>query len=82
MIRSGDWNDRGGSLSVLKAEEAKTLSLRQVSDQVCFDPVYGLEGVRSRRVLVVAPVKDLTEQRLDRASYIVLEGESAKISIN
>jgi hypothetical protein len=33
-------------------------------------------------VIVIAPVKDLSEERLDRASYVVLEGESAKISIN
>jgi hypothetical protein len=78
----GTWPDEEGSLKVLSAEEAKTFSLKLANDVICFDPVFGLDGVKTKRVLVIAPVKDLSEGRLDRASYVILEGESAKISIN
>ena len=82
VAKQGAWSDSEGSLKILDAAQAKSLSLKLAFDQVCFDPVSGLDGVKSKRVLVVAPVKDLAQQRLDRASYIILEGESAKISIN
>lgn len=76
------WKYFGGELQVLTAAEAKILSLKLATDSICFDPVFGLDGVKTKKVVVVAPVKDLAEHRLDRASYIILEGESAKISIN
>ena len=82
IVREGEWPDAEGTLKVLSAEEAKTFSLKLANDQICFDPVFGLDGVKTRKVLVIAPVKDLSESRLDRASYVILEGESAKISIN
>ncbi len=82
IAKEGTWSDADGALKVLDGFEAKKLSLKLAFDQVCFDPVMGLDGVKSKRVLVIAPVKDLAEQRLDRASYVILEGESAKISIN
>jgi hypothetical protein len=82
VVREGVWPDADGSLKVLSNEEAKNFSLKLANDQICFDPVYGLDGVKTRKVLVIAPVKDLSESRLDRASYVILEGESAKISIN
>ena len=78
----GNWSDAEGALKVLSADEAKTLSLKLAIDGLCFDPVFGLNDIKSKKVLVIAPVKDLAEQRLDRASYIILESESAKISIN
>jgi hypothetical protein len=76
------WKDREGSLKVLVREELSRHSIALGVDEICFDPVYGLSGVKSRIVLVIAPVKDLTEGRFERASYVELEGESAKISIN
>lgn len=82
IIREGEWPDSKGSLRVLDVTEAKALSLRLATNTLCFDPVFGLDGVKSKKVIVIAPVKDLAEQRLDRASYVILEGESAKISIN
>jgi hypothetical protein len=82
IVREGTWPDAEGTLKVLSAEEAKNFSLKLANDQICFDPVFGLDGVKTRKVLVIAPVKDLSESRLDRASYVILEGESAKISIN
>ena len=82
IVNEGVWPDAEGTLKILSGAEAQALSLKVATDQICFDPVFGLEGVKTRKVVVVAPVKDLSEQRLDRASYIILDGESAKISIN
>ena len=82
IVNAGEWPDSDGTLKILSTEEAKALSLKVATDQICFDPVFGLDGVKTRKVVVVAPVKDLSENRLDRASYIILDGESAKISIN
>ena len=82
IINQGIWPDNSGELRVLSAEEAKLMSLKLATDGVCFDPVFGLDGVKSKKVIVIAPVKDLANHRLDRASYIILDGESANISIN
>jgi len=81
LVDEHPWRNEGGRLKVLTPDEAKALDVNLVVDQICFDPVYGLEGSQ-RHVLVIAPVKDLTEHRLDRASYVILDGDSAKISIN
>jgi hypothetical protein len=78
----GNWPDSQGELKILSTEEAQKMQLKLAIDQLCFDPVFGLDGVKTKKVLIIAPVKDLSEGRLDRASYVILEGESAKISIN
>ncbi|MBU6153499.1 MAG: hypothetical protein KGP28_04275 [Bdellovibrionales bacterium] len=82
LDKEGHWPDRDGMLKILGREELERHSIALGVEEFCFDPVYGLSGVKSRLVLVVAPVKDLAEGRLERASYVELEGESAKISIN
>ncbi|MBS1959644.1 MAG: hypothetical protein JST80_09255 [Bdellovibrionales bacterium] len=82
VIHQKQWIGEPEDLKVLHLMEAQAFELRMAMDQVCFDPVYGLDDIKSKRVVVIAPVKDLTKQRLDRASYVILEGESAKISIN
>ena len=81
LFEQKEWKNEGGELKVLSPTEAKTFDVKLAIDQICFDPVFGLEEIK-RRVLVIAPVKDLTEHRLDRASYVILDGDSAKISIN
>jgi hypothetical protein len=82
LEKEGSWSDSSGDLKVLDAGELQKYSISLGAGELCFDPVFGLEGVKSRLVLVVAPVKDLAEGSLERASYVELEGESAKISIN
>jgi hypothetical protein len=82
LEQEASWSDRSGTLKVLNAAELAQYSISLGTDEICFDPVYGLNGVKSRLVVVIAPVKDLSEGRLDRASYVEFEGESAKISIN
>ena len=82
VLQEGHWPDADGALKVLPTDEAKSLSLKLAVDDICFDPVFGLDGLKGKHVLVIAPVKDLADQRLDRASYVILENESAKISIN
>lgn len=81
LVEQKQWKDEQGALKVLTTHEAKDLDVKLVVDEICFDPVYGLEEMK-RRVLVIVPVKDLTEHRLDRASYVIMDGDSAKISIN
>jgi hypothetical protein len=77
------WTENSEEWAVLSREQAGRLALALASDEVCFDPVFGLELPKGPKVVVVVvPVKDLTAGRLDRASYVILEGESAKISIN
>ena len=80
VIRSEQkkWESESEELKVLSVEEAKAFDVKLAVDQVCFDPVFGLNE-KARKVIIVAPVKDLS---LERASYVVLDGESAKISIN
>jgi hypothetical protein len=79
----GVWTSRVTELTILTRAEAAKHSLGLATDEVCFDPVFGLEVNEAvRAVVVVAPVNDLTAGRLDRASYVILDGESAKISIN
>lgn len=82
LEREETWSHHGGELKVLSTEELSRFSLSQGTANVCFDPVFGLPEVKNRLVLVIVPVKDLAEERLDRASYVILEGDSAKISIN
>jgi hypothetical protein len=78
------WTDPGDTLQILSSEAGKEYKIAYAANTLCFDPVHGLEN--PKRVVVIAPVKDLAElpldQRLERASYVVLETESAKISIN
>ena len=76
------WPDAQGELRIMKTAEAKDFGVALAVDQICFDPVFGLENLKSKEVIIVVPVKDLSDHRLDRASYVVLESESAKISIN
>jgi hypothetical protein len=79
----GTWTLRPGELAIISRSESAKFSLGLATDEVCFDPVFGLEVSQAvRTVVVVVPVNDLTIGRLDRASYVILDGESAKISIN
>jgi hypothetical protein len=82
IAEEGSWTSGAGALKVLSRAELSRFSIGLGVESVCFDPVFGLTGNQSRQVLVVVPVKDLSEERLDRASYVVLQGESAIISIN
>jgi len=76
------WSPVSDDLKVLAAMEAFDFHVKAAIDHVCFDPVFGVEEIKGRRVIVIVPVKDLSEKRLDRASYVILDGDSAKISIN
>lgn len=73
------WDDFDHELKVLSPEEGKVFQIGIAVNQLCFDPVFGLDGNKGKKVIVILPVKDLS---LDRASYVVVESESAKISIN
>ncbi len=82
-LEPGTWTLRPEELVILSRADAAKYSLGLATDEVCFDPVFGLDMSQAvRSVVVVVPVNDLTVGRLDRASYVILDGESAKISIN
>ncbi len=76
------WTGDDVKFKILSQDEAKEFSIALVGDAVCFDPVEGLISKHSKQVIAIIPVKDLSEKRLDRASYVIIEGESAKVSIN
>jgi len=81
-LRTENWKSGNNTLSMLPVEQARKLNLNLVVDQLCFDPVNGLSQAKSKKVLVILPVKDLAESRLDRASYVEVETPTARISIN
>ena len=66
----------------MNAVEAQKANLKLAVQQICFDPVDGLNFPKNKKVIVVVPVKDLAESRLDRASYVEIETASARIAIN
>ncbi len=76
------WTHFEKDITLMNEEASKKFLMNFVVQQICFDPVIGLSATRMKRVIVVVPVKDLAESRLDRASYVEIEASSAKISIN
>lgn len=86
ILRDQTWAPLVRDLRVLSSEEAEKLDIRSAVQAFCFDPILGANEVFQKRVIVIVPVKDLTEDltgsRMDRASFVVIEGSSAKISIN
>ena len=81
-LRTENWKNGNNTLSMLPVDQARKLNLNLVVDQLCFDPVNGLSQSKTKKVLVILPVKDLAESRLDRASYVEVETPTARISIN
>jgi hypothetical protein len=81
-VYSRMWHESPKSLTLLSESDAKKLKLNFIATQLCFDPVMGLRFSKNKKVLVVLPVKDLAESRLDRASYVEVENQTSKISIN
>ena len=77
-----NWHEESENLTVMDQQTAKKMKIGFVVENICFDPVSGLELPKNKKVMIVLPVKDLAESRMDRASYIELESSSAKISIN
>ncbi len=82
LVEQKHWEQDSDELKVLNPAETLKFDVKLAIDEICFDPVYGAEDIKSKKVVVIAPVKDLSENRLDRASYIIIESDSAKISIN
>jgi hypothetical protein len=82
ILREQTWAPIVQNYKVLSPAEASQFQIQSAMNSICFDPALGVSGVFKRKVIVIAPVKDLTQSRVDRASFVVIEGESAKISIN
>lgn len=77
-----NWKHPESAVTILAGDEAKKLKLAMVVQQICFDPVTGMHGSKTKKVFIIVPVKDLTEARLDRASYVEVTNSSASIAIN
>lgn len=80
---------QGGSVTSsyqrLSAEKGKTIGVPGLVDSFCYDPLTGSQAIGTDEDLIgfgIIPVNDLTEGRLDRLSVILMEGKSAKISLN
>ena len=82
ILEQTKWDPGANELKVLNPLDSVQFNVKLAIDQLCFDPVKGTEGIKNKKVVVIVPVKDLAENRLDRASYIILETPSVKISIN
>jgi hypothetical protein len=82
VIATKVWTPNPGEFTVLTREDAKNLDLSLVDPTVCFDSVIGLIHAYQKQVVGIVPTADLLEKRLDRASYVIIEGESAKVTIN
>lgn len=81
-VYSRNWHQSTDALSLMGESEAKSMKMKYVVNELCFDPVSGLHSPKTKKVFVILPVKDLAESRLDRASYVEVESQTAKISIN
>ncbi len=82
LISEKKWARADGGVALLSEADAKRLHLNFTVRQICFDPVNGLSSSKTKKVIVLVPVKDLAESRLDRASYVELETSSARTTIN
>jgi len=82
FVREKKWTNHRVEIALMNEVEAKKANMNFTVQQICFDPVSGLSFPKSKKVVVVVPVKDLAESRLDRASYVEIETASARISIN
>lgn len=81
-VYSRHWHSSSKDLVLLGVSDAKKMKMNFIVNQLCFDPVSGVSFSKTKKVFVVLPVKDLAESRLDRASYVEVENQTAKISIN
>jgi len=82
LLHESSWTNSQSDIALMNDLEAKKTNLKFAVQQICFDPVSGLSFSKNKKVIVLVPVKDLAESRLDRASYVEIETASARISIN
>jgi hypothetical protein len=82
VVATKVWTEKDGIFKILTVDDAKEYSIDLVEPAVCFDPADGLINTYDQQVIAVVAVKDLSDKRLDRASYVVLAGQSARASIN
>ncbi len=76
------WTPTEGVYKILTPELAKQFSIALVEPELCFDPVLGMVSKHNKVVIAIVPVNDLAEQRLDRASYVIIDGDSATVTLN
>jgi hypothetical protein len=67
---------------LISADRGRSMNLPGLVDSLCYDYLSGSSHVVAGASLVgfgIAPVKDLTEDRNDRISLLLLSGPSAEI---
>lgn len=69
------------SYVIVNKLRAQDLEISAIEDFFCFDPLSGFFGIPQQATAII-PVKDLTEKRLDRVSYVIVDALSAKISFH
>lgn len=85
LIREGDL-ERGGSgaLTWIDPSRGERMGIPGLSEEFCYDPYKGSSAREAGGELLAGfgllPVKDLTEERLDRAAILLLRGPSAEVS--
>lgn len=82
LLREGVWNHADRELTLLGPLEAKQFKLSRLVQQICYDPVLGVPSPETKKVMMIVPVKDLTDSKLDRASFVEVDSSVGKVSIN
>ena len=82
VLAGGKWE---GRFTVINSEQAEKLGIPGIVNEYCYDPYQG-SSVESKPLDAVGfgiiPVKDLTENRIDRLTVLLLTGASADISFD
>lgn len=61
------------------AEAEARFQIHHLTDSFCFDPLQGFRD-QPYQTLAILPANDLTNNVLDRASYVIVDAKSAKIT--
>jgi hypothetical protein len=78
-------DSKDGGYVVLTPSQGKDLGIPGLIRSFCYDSLSGYEATLNGENLegfAIIPVKDLTDHRLDRVSYVLLRGPSAEVSFD
>jgi hypothetical protein len=71
----------GKAFVVFQPADATSLGLERITTALCFDPL-GTEGVEQTQAIGILSAKDLTDRRLDRATFLNFSGLFARIDFD
>ena len=84
-VKNSSLNAGAGGFVLLSAVRGSELGIPGLVDSFCYDPLQGSDATTKGEGLVgfgILPVNDLTAQRTDRLSVLLLRGQSAEISFD